>query len=56
LRRLPETVWSRAGIHSERGLVTLEEMLAIETEHVIHHVRTIDEKRQALGLPPLVAK
>ena len=26
-------------------------MLDIETEHVAHHVRTILEKRRALGLP-----
>lgn len=51
LARLPEGAWSRDGVHNERGLVTLAEMLEIEVEHVAHHVRTIEEKRRALGLP-----
>ncbi|WP_165227362.1 DinB family protein [Aquisphaera insulae] len=50
LRSLPEEAWSRAGVHNERGLVTLEEMVGLETEHVAHHVRFLVEKRQALGL------
>lgn len=51
LRTLPEAAWSRTGVHSERGLITLEEMLRAEVEHVPHHIRTIEEKRKALGLP-----
>ncbi|HWE39759.1 MAG TPA: DinB family protein [Isosphaeraceae bacterium] len=51
LRALPEAAWSRAGIHNERGLVTLAEMVRIEADHVAHHVGTIAEKRRALGLP-----
>ncbi len=51
LRTLPESAWSRTGVHSERGLVTLEEMLRAEVEHVPHHLAHILEKRKALGLP-----
>jgi hypothetical protein len=51
LRALPAEAWSRTGVHNERGLVTLEEMVGLETEHVAHHVRFIIEKRKALGLP-----
>src|SRR5262245_24701612 len=51
LRAMPEAAWSRTGIHSERGLVTLAEMLALEVEHVPHHIRHILEKRKAMGLP-----
>src|SRR5262249_7528710 len=51
LRSVPEAAWSRAGIHSERGLITLEEMLQSETEHLVHHIQQIAEKRRALGLP-----
>jgi hypothetical protein len=51
LRGVPEAAWSRAGIHSERGLITLEEMLQSETEHLVHHVQQIAEKRRALGVP-----
>jgi len=50
LRALPESAWSRQGVHSERGLMTLDEMVRVETEHVPHHVRHIVEKRRALGL------
>jgi uncharacterized damage-inducible protein DinB len=51
LRSLPDSAWSRQGVHNERGLVTLEEMVRIEAEHVTHHVRHILDKRRALGLP-----
>jgi uncharacterized damage-inducible protein DinB len=51
LRRLPEAAWSRTAVHSERGLIRLEEMLQAEVEHVPHHVKHILEKRLALGLP-----
>jgi hypothetical protein len=47
LRSLPDSAWARVGVHTERGLVTLEQM----NEHIPHHVKFIHEKRQALGLP-----
>jgi hypothetical protein len=50
LRAQPEAAWSRTGVHSERGLITLEEMLQAEAEHVPHHLAQILEKRQAMGL------
>ncbi len=50
LRTLPESAWPRTGVHSERGLITLEEMLHAEVEHVPHHIQTIEAKRKALGL------
>ena len=51
LRQLPPEAFRRSGIHSERGLCTLEEMLALETAHIPHHVKFIIDKRRALGLP-----
>jgi uncharacterized damage-inducible protein DinB len=51
LRRLPKAAWSRTCIHSERGLMTLDEMLQAEIEHISHHVKHIQDKRRALGLP-----
>lgn len=51
LRKLPEAAWSREGVHNERGLVTLKEMVELDTEHVYHHIRTIEEKRRAMGIP-----
>ena len=50
LRGLPEAAWARTGVHNERGLMTLEEMLRAEVEHVPHHITHIIEKRRALGL------
>jgi hypothetical protein len=52
LRDLPESALARTGVHSESGLLTLAEMVRIEADHVPHHVRFIQEKRRALGLPP----
>ncbi len=51
LRGLPDAAWSRTGVHNERGLMTLEEMLQAEAEHVPHHLEHLMEKRKALGLP-----
>jgi hypothetical protein len=53
LKNLPDSAWARTCVHSERGLMTLEEMLQAEVEHIPHHIRHINEKRQALGLPAL---
>jgi hypothetical protein len=50
LRGLPDSSWARTGVHNERGLMTLEDMLRAEVEHVLHHIRHIIEKRGALGL------
>jgi hypothetical protein len=51
LRGLPEAAWARMGVHSERGLITLEEMLQNEVDHIPHHIASVIEKRKALGLP-----
>jgi hypothetical protein len=50
LRGLPDASWARTGVHNERGLMTLDEMLRAEVEHVPHHITQIAEKRRALGL------
>jgi uncharacterized damage-inducible protein DinB len=50
LSGLPDETWSRTCVHTERGLMTLEEMLEAEVEHIPHHVRHVLEKRKALGL------
>jgi uncharacterized damage-inducible protein DinB len=50
LSNLPESAWSRTGVHSERGLMTLTDMLTAEVNHLPHHIGTILEKRKALGL------
>ncbi len=52
LRTLPAEAWARDGVHNERGLLTLEQHLQVEVDHVSHHVKFIAEKRRALGLAP----
>jgi hypothetical protein len=51
LRTLPAEALNRVGVHNERGPLSLEKMLTTATNHIPHHVRFINEKRQALGLP-----
>jgi uncharacterized damage-inducible protein DinB len=50
LRSLPPEAWKRTGVHTERGLVELEEMVQTITDHIPHHLAFIREKRRALGL------
>lgn len=48
---LTDTDLSRRRIHTEAGLLTLENLLERVINHVEHHVKFIHEKRRALGLP-----
>ena len=50
LRALPEAAFERTGIHSADGPLTLRTLLERITNHIPHHVRTIEEKRRALGI------
>ena len=49
LRTLPVKTFQRAGKHSHDGLLTIETLLTRITGHIPHHVKTIAEKRAALG-------
>jgi uncharacterized damage-inducible protein DinB len=51
LRRLPKEAWDRSGIHSERGKVTLRDLVANYAEHLEHHLKFIRKKRELLGKP-----
>lgn len=51
LRTLKEEDLQRVGLHNERGPRTLEQLLTSTTRHIPHHVKFINDKRQALGLP-----
>ena len=50
LKGLPKDAASRIGIHSYKGQVTLEAVLASAVNHIPHHVKFIEEKRKALGI------
>jgi hypothetical protein len=50
LRMLKPEDSQRHGIHSEFGPLTMETFVQRSTNHIPHHIRFIEEKRQALGL------
>jgi len=49
LERVAPDAWERTAVHTETGLVTLRQLLLHTVRHLEHHVRTIEEKRAALG-------
>ena len=51
LRRLPDEAFQRKGLHTERGEVTLEQLLTTYTDHLEHHMKFVREKRKLLGKP-----
>ncbi len=51
LATLSEADFSRTGKHSADGPLSLAVLLERITSHIPHHVKFIEEKRQALGLP-----
>lgn len=50
LRGLPAQAANRVGVHSFKGLVSLEAVLTSAVNHIPHHLTFIAEKRKALGL------
>jgi hypothetical protein len=51
LRQLPEPAFSRTGQHSERGPLTLENLVQTFVTHVDHHLKFLADKRERLGKP-----
>jgi uncharacterized damage-inducible protein DinB len=49
LRRVPEEAFDRFGTHSERGRVTLTQLVQGMIDHLEHHLRFLREKRRLLG-------
>ena len=49
LERVPEAAWSRTGLHSENGEMTLEGLLTIYSDHGENHVKQITDLRAAKG-------
>ncbi len=48
LRRLPDAVFERSGLHNERGPWTLAAMIQTYVEHLEHHLRHVKRKRELL--------
>lgn len=51
LRSLPTAALQRAGVHNQRGKVTLQQIIEIYVHHVDHHEPFLTAKRAALGKP-----
>jgi hypothetical protein len=51
LRRLDDGDFERVGIHSERGPLTLAQIVAGAADHLDHHLKFVYEKRQRFGRP-----
>jgi hypothetical protein len=49
LRKLPDSAFSRAGRHSERGRQTLTDLLKAAVGHLDHHLKFIAAKREHAG-------
>ncbi len=45
LRQLPEEAWSRTGVHDERGVLSLKDIVESSADHGENHVRQIREHR-----------
>ena len=49
LKVLPDEAFKRAGIHSEKGEVTLEQIVRTAVNHLDHHLKFLYDKREKLG-------
>jgi hypothetical protein len=49
LSRVDGAAFSRSGLHTERGVLTLAQLVDDYAEHLDHHLRFIYEKRQRMG-------
>lgn len=51
LRALPDEAFAREGVHNERGIVTLEQLVADYAWHLEHHMEFARKKRERIGKP-----
>ena len=51
LRAIPPEDFSRTGNHTTEGSFTVLSLFKRGVNHLPHHLKFIDEKRAALGLP-----
>jgi hypothetical protein len=49
LRKLPDSAFDRAGMHSEIGRITLRDVVTKAVSHLDHHLKFVAEKREAMG-------
>ena len=48
LRQVPAAAFDRAGLHNEAGQVRLRDLLQTYVDHLAHHLKFVDKKRQLL--------
>lgn len=51
LRTLPPEAFARQGVHNQRGLVSLGEMVEMYVKHIDGHMVHLRKKRELLGKP-----
>jgi len=47
LDHVPDVSWSRTGMHPERGIITLDDLLAMVSDHCTTHLRHIEQARSS---------
>jgi len=50
LRNIPDATLQKTCVHSERGLLNLQQLLTTAIGHVTHHLAFIVEKKKSLGI------
>ncbi len=55
LRRLPDSAFERAGVHNQRGKVTLARFVELYVQHLRGHMGHLLKKRALLGAPLEIA-
>ena len=50
LRTLPNEAFARVGVHTQRGKVSLQQIVEIYAHHVDHHLGFVAQKRRNLGV------
>ncbi len=51
LRRLPDEAFTRTGVHSQSGKITLAQLVKGYHDHLHHHIKFLHQKRRLLGKP-----
>lgn len=49
LRRVPDEAFARKGRHTDRGDLTLTQLLQGAVDHLEHHLKFVNSKREKLG-------
>jgi uncharacterized damage-inducible protein DinB len=55
LRRLPDSAFDRAGVHNQRGKVTLAQFVELYVQHLRGHMVHLLKKRAMVGSPIEIA-